>query len=239
MPDAIRRRLRRDDAGDGVLPDAVLGAIDGCVTTFAVVSGTLGAGFSPRIAMVLGAANLLADGYSMAVSNYEAVRTRNEHYMRVRRQEDRHIDLVPHGEREEVRQIFAAKGLEGQLLDDVVRTITADRARWIDTMLTEEHGLARRRQRPFASAVATFTAFVSVGTIPLLPFAFSNMASFDAGALSVLLAAVVFASIGFVKGVFNDAPRLQSALTTLLTGGTAAALAWLAGWALGSATAVV
>lgn len=71
QPEAVRYRLMTPVRAS-VLPDAVLGGIDGCVTTFAVISGAFGAGFSPQVALVLGSANLLADGFSMAVSNYEA-----------------------------------------------------------------------------------------------------------------------------------------------------------------------
>jgi len=60
------------------LGDVILGAIDGCVTTFAIVAAATGAGFSSRIALVFGVANLLADGFSMAVSNYEATKSRQD-----------------------------------------------------------------------------------------------------------------------------------------------------------------
>ncbi len=52
------------------LSEFVYGAIDGTITTFAVVMSALGAGLSPVFVLVLGYANLLADGFSMAVSNY-------------------------------------------------------------------------------------------------------------------------------------------------------------------------
>lgn len=52
------------------LSDFVLGAVDGTVTTFAVVAGVSGAGLSRGVAIVLGLANVLADGFSMAVGNY-------------------------------------------------------------------------------------------------------------------------------------------------------------------------
>ena len=52
------------------LPEFVYGGIDGSVTTFAVVAGSMGASFSSAIILVLGFANLFADGFSMAVSNY-------------------------------------------------------------------------------------------------------------------------------------------------------------------------
>ena len=52
------------------LPEIVYGGIDGTVTTFAVVSGALGASLNSAVILILGFANLFADGFSMAVSNY-------------------------------------------------------------------------------------------------------------------------------------------------------------------------
>ncbi|MEX0933019.1 MAG: VIT1/CCC1 transporter family protein [Candidatus Pacearchaeota archaeon] len=60
------------------LPEFVYGGIDGIVTTFAVVSGVLGASLSASIVLILGFANLVADGFSMATSNYLSTSSRNE-----------------------------------------------------------------------------------------------------------------------------------------------------------------
>ena len=57
------------------LAEFVYGAIDGTVTTFAIVSGVVGASLSPSIVLVLGLANVLADGFSMASSNFLAERS--------------------------------------------------------------------------------------------------------------------------------------------------------------------
>src|SRR5574341_1580990 len=57
------------------LADAVLGATDGIVTTFAVVAGAAGASLSPGVLLIMGFANLVADGFSMAVSNYLGARS--------------------------------------------------------------------------------------------------------------------------------------------------------------------
>src|SRR5918993_2831916 len=59
------------------LADVVYGANDGIITTFAVVAGVAGAQLSPRIVLILGISNLLADGFSMGASNYLAIRSRN------------------------------------------------------------------------------------------------------------------------------------------------------------------
>ena len=110
------------------LKDFVYGAIDGVVTTFAVVSGVAGAGLSSGVIVVLGVANLVGDGFSMAASNFLGTRAEEQHRNRLRRIEDEHIDRIPDGEREEIRQIMAAQGFENDDLDRAVQILlpTAD-----------------------------------------------------------------------------------------------------------------
>ncbi|MBI4563057.1 MAG: VIT1/CCC1 transporter family protein, partial [Candidatus Rokubacteria bacterium] len=139
-PAAIRARLAAGPRHN-YLRDWVLGGLDGAVTTFAVVSGIVGAHLSSGVILVLGFANLLADGFSMAASNYLATKAEREDLEHLAAVETRHIETFPAGEREEVRQIFRAKGLGGDDLERVVELITADRGRWVRTMLTEEYGL--------------------------------------------------------------------------------------------------
>lgn len=63
-------KWHRNPSRSKYLPDLVFGAMDGSITTFAVVSGVIGAGLGPHIILILGFANLFADGFSMAVANY-------------------------------------------------------------------------------------------------------------------------------------------------------------------------
>jgi VIT1/CCC1 family predicted Fe2+/Mn2+ transporter len=230
-PDAIRLRLAKAAKSQNISA-AVLGAIDGCVTTFAVVSAAVGAGLSASIALVLGFANLLADGFSMAVSNYESIKADREFAEDIRRTEEEHIDHVPEGEREEIRQIFQNKGFEGDVLAEIVETICGDRRLWVDTMLIEEHGLQLTGASPWKSALVTFGAFVFIGTLPLLPFLFPGLAMQQQFVLSAVAAAVVFFSIGMLKSMVFAKPVLLSGLSTLLTGGAAASLAYLTGYLL-------
>ncbi|WP_323846299.1 VIT1/CCC1 transporter family protein [Microbulbifer magnicolonia] len=230
-PENIARRLRQKPKSQKV-SDFVLGAIDGCVTTFAVVSGAFGAGFSPAVVLVLGFANLLADGFSMGVSNYEAVSAEREFREVAKRTEERHIELVPEGEREEVRQIFANKGFSGETLQRIVATITANRSLWIETMLTEEYGLNRTRYNPMASALVTFAAFVTVGAVPLIPFLIPQLALQTQFTVSTLLAGLMFFAIGMMKSLVYSQPVLRSGLNTFLFGGAAAGLAFLTGYLL-------
>ena len=227
-PEAIRRRLNGGSGGQS-LPDAILGGIDGCVTTFAVVSGAFGAGFSATVALVLGFANLLADGFSMAISNYEAIKAQREHVDGVRRDEHHHIDVIPDGEREEIRQIFLAKGFSGAILERVVETICSDRELWVETMLREEHGLQTEGLSPLRSGLTTFVAFLVVGAMPLLPYALPGLATDTQFLASLGLAGLMFFLIGMGKSLVYHQPVLASGVRTLLMGGAAAGLAYLTG----------
>ena len=67
----IEHLLNDDIESSGrYLAEIIYGANDGIVTTFAVVSGVAGAALNPSIVLILGAANLFADGFSMGMSNY-------------------------------------------------------------------------------------------------------------------------------------------------------------------------
>lgn len=227
-PEAIKRRLAAP-VQHSYLADAVLGAIDGCVTTLAVVAGAVGARFSPTVAIVLGLANLLADGFSMAVSNYQSARTREDHLERTRRDEYEHIAHVPEGETEEIRQIFAAKGFSGDTLENIVSTIISDKKSWVDTMLVEEHGLALETPRPWMSALATFAAFIVVGLVPLAPFLIVSLSPAQVFPASVMFSMAAFFGVGALKGhVLNDR-RFKYGTETMLAGTVAAMLAYFAG----------
>jgi vacuolar iron transporter family protein len=221
-PDAIRARLA---AGPSVsyLRDWVYGGIDGSVTTFAVVSGVVGAMLAPRIILVLGAANLIADGFSMAASNYSGTRTEHQELDRLRALEEDHISRYPEGEREEVRQILIAKGFSEDETETMVRAITADRKRWIDFMLTEEYGAAQGKRSPLAAAWSTFAAFVLCGLVPLLPFALSMPGAFT---ISLAMTLAVFFAIGSIKSRWLLVSWWKAGLETLTIGTLAALFAY-------------
>ena len=212
------------------LGDFVLGAVDGTVTTFAIVAGVAGAGLPSGVAVVLGLANVAADGFSMASSSFLKARADRQVVERFRRMEELHIDEVPDAEREEIRHIFAGKGFDGELLEDVVHVITNDRKRWVDTMLTEEWGLQLDAPSPIKSAITTFVAFVLAGLVPLIPlFAAMWLHSEHLFLASSVLTGLTFFAIGFVRGLVTGDNAWLSAIETLAIGGGAAALAYFTG----------
>lgn len=228
--EAIHKRLVAGPSHN-YLRDWIYGGIDGSVTTFAIISGVAGAELSPWIILILGFANLFADGFSMAAGNFLGTKAELDDWRRLEAIENRHIDLAPEGEREEVRQIFQLKGFEGEDLRRMVDVITSDRQRWIHTMLTEEYGLPPEVRSPWIAAGSTFTAFVVCGLVPLLPYLLGVS---QALTVSMIMTAIVFFGIGSAKSKWSTTSWWQSGLTTFLVGAIAASLAYLTGLLLKS-----
>jgi VIT1/CCC1 family predicted Fe2+/Mn2+ transporter len=224
-PEAIRDRLAQAPQAS-YLRDWVYGGIDGAVTTFAIVAGVVGAELGARVILILGLANLLADGFSMAASNYSGTKTEIDDYRRLEAIERSHIEEVPEGEREEVRQILASKGLHGETLERATASITASVDSWVETMMREEHGLSSAQRSPVKSAFSTFFSFVLCGAVPLLPFGFGAPFPFE---IAIVATGIVFAVIGALKSHWSLTPAWRSALETLVIGASAALVAYLVG----------
>ena len=205
------------------------------MTTFAVVAGAAGANLSDTIVVILGVANLLADGFSMAVSNYLGTRAERQRRDLARREEERHVDEYPEGEREEVRQLFAQKGFSGDDLERAVDVITSDRDRWVDTMMSEELGYGADASNPLRAAAATFVAFVVIGALPLVVFLWNIATSSDIShpfAWSAALTALAFVTVGALKARVVEQAWWRAGMETLLVGGGAAVVAYAVGVAL-------
>jgi vacuolar iron transporter family protein len=224
------------------LEDFVYGATDGAVTTFAVVAGVIGASLPPAIVLILGFANLFADGFSMAIGNYLAAKTRHEYIVRARKREEGEIDNLAQQEKQEIRDIYAGKGFKDELLDEIVRIITSRRKVWVDTMMKEELGLFEDQRKPLDAALTTFAAFNLIGLIPLIPFvaifvtgpafAAATPITLDAFAYSVASTVIAFFVIGGIKGRVMQKSMARSGLNTLFVGGMAAVVAFVVGYLL-------
>jgi vacuolar iron transporter family protein len=224
--EAIRARLARDPRVS-YLRDWIYGGIDGVITTFAVVAGVVGADLPSRVVLVLGLANLVADGFAMAAGNYSGTQAERDDYDRLLAVERRHIAIVPEGEREEIRQIFGSKGFSGDNLESIVDVITADESRWAKTMVVEEYGLAPTPKSPILAALSTFAAFILCGLVPLTTYLWGG------GLIPCVVATgMVFFSIGAIKSRWSLTTWWRSGSGTLGIGMFAAALAFGVGFGL-------
>lgn len=233
-PDRVKQRLE-DGTPQSYLKDMVYGGIDGTITTFAVVSGVVGAELAVGIVVILGLANLFADGFSMAVSNFLGTKAEQQFLHMMRKEEENEIQLIPEGEREEIRQIYAAKGFEGELLEQVVDVITSNEQIWVDTMLLEEHGLLLVGPEPKRAAWWTFVAFMVAGIVPVAPFIVNLLVDGGISApflWSSIATAATFFAIGVFKARVVGGSTVKAGIETVVVGGIAAVLAYGVGWLL-------
>lgn len=224
-PQEVTRRLTMGQR-QGHLKDMIYGGIDGAVTTFAIVAGVEGAGLSHGVILALGLANILADGFSMAASNYSGTKAELDNRKRIIQIEERQIAEHPDGELEELRQILAMRGLSGEVLEQATKAIAQNKENWISLMLTDEYGLASVEPDPIRAAAATFGAFLLAGAVPLLPFVLHLNEPF---AISVFATLLTFFLIGSGKSRWSLSKWWRSGGETLLIGGVAALLAYSVG----------
>ncbi len=213
------------------LPEFVYGGMDGIVTTFAVVAGAAGASLDSSVVIILGFANLIADGFSMSIGSYLANHSENHNYEKYRRLEYLEVDINPEEGREEVRQIFIKKGLKGRSLERVVKAITSDRDVWVDTMMKDELGLTPGSRSPMSRALVTFFSFVLVGLVPLVAYLTDYFmgVEFNLFLLSSIMTGVAFIGVGLLKSYVGEQPLWRGASETLGLGAGAALLAYWVG----------
>ncbi|WP_455285136.1 VIT1/CCC1 transporter family protein [[Eubacterium] cellulosolvens] len=216
--------------------DLVFGALDGIITTFAVVAGVAGASLSSSIVLILGFANLFADGSSMALGNYLSTKSEQEYGQRERKREEWEIDQIPEGEREEIRQIYRKKGFQGKDLERVTEIITSSKRTWVDTMMMEELNIMLEEKSPRMSGLATFAAFVTVGFVPLLAY----VAALLSPALkpmtfliAVVMTLVAIFIVGSARSYVTGKPWWRAGIEMTSVGGAAALVAYLVGRVLG------
>lgn len=208
------------------IQDIVYGGNDGIVTTFAVVAGTAGADLPHTIVIILGLANLLADGTSMGTGAFLSAKAENDQYKRLRNEELEEIEEDPEVEREEIREAYEQKGFTGKDLDTVVSVITSDKDVWADTMMIEEHGMTGEEQTtPLLHGVMTFVSFIVFGSIPLLPYVLRIEASlrFQTAIWSTAIALLV---LGATRSIVTRERIIRGPLEVLTIGALGAVVAY-------------
>src|SRR3989344_9642857 len=158
--------------------DLIYGANDGIITTFAVVAGAVGASLSPAVIIILGFANIFADGISMGASNYLSIRSEQDYARAQRTREEWEIDHLREIEVDEIREIFEKKGFKGADLEKAVEIITSNRKVWVDTMMKDELRIMEEDDaEPVRHGLATFAAFSAAGLLPLSAYVIPGLSN--------------------------------------------------------------
>jgi VIT1/CCC1 family predicted Fe2+/Mn2+ transporter len=219
--------------GGGAVRDLVFGANDGLVAAFAVVTGLHGATTASRVVFAGGLAELLGGTIAMSLGAWLATKSAHEYYVAEHAREEYEVEHFPELERAEVRDAFAKEGFTGDVLDRVVEHVTADRRRWVKTMMDRELGLAPVAEGAARRAgLATGCAYAVGAAMPTAPYAFAGALAFP---LSIALTALTLFLVGAAKTRVTGARWWKSGLESLGIGALAAAATFLVGRLVGSA----
>jgi VIT1/CCC1 family predicted Fe2+/Mn2+ transporter len=229
---AASAREEHGGASHAYLGDMVYGGLDGIVTTFAVVSGVAGAQLGSGIVLILGLANLFADGFSMAVGAYLSSKSEQEYYDREYTREAWEVEHFPDGERRELVEAYRAKGYSDKDSTSLVDIQTKQPDLWVKTMMVEELGLMKDERNPLFSALATLGSFLIAGAVPLLVYLIGLLTPIPASVTfpaSLVLSALALFGLGAAKVLVTERNFLKSGLEMLIVGGAAAGVAYVVG----------
>ncbi len=233
-PEAIAQAAAEEHGGAGsqYIGDMVLGGLDGIVTTFSVVSGVAGANLGANVLMILGMANLLADGFSMGTGSFLSLKSEREYYAKEKAREKWEVDHFPDGEKQELLVVYRNQGYSEADAKKLVEIKSRDSKLWVDAMMVEELGMLPDERTPLRSALATFSAFVLAGSIPLLVYLlgiFVPIAPSTSFVVSLIMSGVALFILGSAKVVVTHHNPIRSGLEMLIVGSLAAGVAYIVG----------
>lgn len=213
------------------LPPLVYGSLDGIVTTFAVVSGVIGANLSPGIILVLGFANLFGDGFSMAMGAYLSAKSEQEVFARERQKTAQQVAQAPDQEKESLSRVYRGQGYSEQDAQVVTEIVSGEPGRLVSAVMVERHLMVPQKIEPALQGVATLIAFVLIGAVPLLAYLADFMfelklSPMSAFMITVILTGLALLGAGAAKVLVTDRSAVRSAIETLLVGGFAGLVAF-------------
>ena len=210
------------------LHDVILGGQDGIVNILGLVLGVAAASGQSRIIIAAALSTTFAESLSMAAVAYTSTLAARDVYRgQVEREQD-HIRRFSDIEREEIRQIYAAKGFTGDQLDEVVHKITADVNRWVGVMVAEELKVTPVEAKDLIkSALIVGLAAIIGSLIPVAPF--FGLPVWVAVWDSVILAGASLFIVGAYKATVTVGVWWKSGLQLLGIGLVTALISYLIG----------
>jgi len=210
------------------LRDVILGGQDGLVNILGIVLGVIAGGGSKTVLLAAGFAAAITESISMGAVGYTSAVAERDYYQAEQAREEAEIDATPEAERQEIRDIYAAKGFAGELLDQVVDTITANREAWLATMMDEELHLQPVQAPDIVRSAIVITIATLIGhLIPLLPFVWLPRGT--ALILAIVLSALVLFGVGVYSAVTLVGNWRTKGLQMVVIGLGAAGLGFLIG----------
>jgi predicted membrane protein (TIGR00267 family) len=210
------------------LRDVILGGQDGLVNILGIILGVIAGGGSTEVLLAAGFAAAITESISMGAVGYTSAVAERDYYQAEQARESAEIDVTPEAERQEIRDIYAAKGFSGELLEQVTDTITANRENWLATMMDEELHLQQVQTPDIMRSAVVITIATLIGhLIPLLPFVWLSRTT------ALITAVVLSAGVLFGVGVYSSVTLVgdwrKNGLKMVVIGLGAAAIGFLIG----------
>jgi len=224
-------------AGGKYVKSLVFGGLDGIITTFAVVAASKGGSLSTEIVLLMGFANLFADGLSMGFGDFLSSKAEHEYATTEKKREKWEFDNFPEGEKREMVEIYMQRGMKEEDATIIIETMSKYEDIFVDVMMVEELGLMPpEEESSFMNGLVTFVAFSLFGFVPLMPYLIGRLAksgSEDALFVSACaLTAFTLFSLGAAKAKFTNQAQVKSGFFMLMNGGLAAICAYLVSWGI-------
>jgi vacuolar iron transporter family protein len=208
-------RWHRATSG-ATLRNFVFGTSDGLVTVLAFVAGVSASLAERKLVLLAGISEMFAGAFSMGLGAFLGTRAEQDLYQSERAREEREVQEVPHLERDELRDIYRKKGFEGDALERVVDTLTANQDRWVNVMMSEELGLSPVEISPWRAGLTVGLSYVVAAAVPLIAYLFFRAQV--ALPVSIGLTSVALVGVGVAKSRFTQRPVALGAAETLLMG---------------------
>jgi vacuolar iron transporter family protein len=219
-------------AGSQYLGEMVYGGLDGIITTFAVVSGVAGAQLGTSVILILGLANLLADGFSMATGAYLSTKSEQEYYHKEWEREAWEVEHFPEGERSELLEVYRNRGYEEDEARQLVDIQSREPTRWVKAMMVDELGMLEDEVNPFVNGLVTLASFVIAGSLPLIIYLIGLVIPIPTQTsfiISLALSGLALFALGAAKVLVTRLNPIRSGLEMLIVGGLAAGVAYVVG----------
>ncbi len=232
-PANIRRSIEQHGGAEAqFIGEMVYGGLDGIITTFAVVAGVAGANLGANVVLILGMANLLADGFSMATGSYLSTKSEQEYYSREKQRESWEVEHFPEGEKAELYELYVDQGYPEEDARHLVDIKSKNKTLWVNAMMLEELGMLEDTSQPIKNALATFISFIIAGSLPMVVYVLGLFVAVPAGIsfpISMALSGLALFGLGAAKVLATQNNPWRSGLEMLLVGGLAAAVAYVVG----------
>lgn len=226
MKQLIRRAIR----------DVIFGTEDGLVSTLGALTGIAAGTRDNRVVAVAGLVIIVVESVSMAAGTYLSSKSHREYLERLLKEERGEIDRNPEGERQEIREMYGARGWSPDEISVIERRLMSDKEMLLEDMAHKELGIIPAAlEVPTANAAFMGVSYILGGSVATLPYLFLPVSQ----AMPVSVAATMAAlfALGASKGAVVHTSWWRSGWEMLGIGAAACALGYAVGrgasWALG------